>query len=369
MNIPLSCPDITQAERDAVNEVMCGTQLSLGPKLLEFERVMADFAGTRHAIAVNSGTSGLHLCLKAMGIGPGDEVVTTPFSFIASANCILFDGGKPVFVDIDPETWNLDPARLPGAITPRTRAILAVDVFGLPADFDAIRQTAIRHNLRVVEDSCEALGATYKGRNAGALGEVGVFGFYPNKQVTTGEGGVVVTDNEEIAKLIASYRSQGRDTHGGGWLSHVRLGYNFRLSEINCALGLAQMRRIEEILANRRRVAGWYLERLADNARIRIQRIPADARISWFVMVVRLEDRYMRADRDRILERLKGEGIGCSNYFPAIHLQPFYRQMGYREGDFPLCEALADRTIALPFHGRLSEPEVDTACKTLDRLL
>ncbi len=368
MNIPLSCPDITQAERDAVNAVMCGTQLSLGPRLSEFERIVADFVGTRHAVAVNSGTSGLHLCLKGMGIGPGDEVITTPFSFIASANCILFDGGKPVFVDIDPETWNLDPARLEGAITPRTRAILAVDVFGLPADFDAICQTAFRHKLRVVEDSCEALGASYKGRKAGALGEVGVFGFYPNKQVTTGEGGVVVTDDEDLARLIASYRSQGRDTHSG-WLSHVRLGYNFRLSEINCALGVAQMRRIDEILANRRRVAGWYLERLSHNRSIHMQRIPADREISWFVMVVRLNDGYTRADRDRILEQLKQKGIGCSNYFPAIHLQPFYRQMGYQEGDLPICESLADHTIALPFHGRLTEPEVDTACKILDSLL
>jgi perosamine synthetase len=368
MNIPLSCPDITQAERDAVSEVMAGTQLSLGPKLKEFEEVVARFVGARHAVAVNSGTSGLHLCLKAMGIGAGDEVITTPFSFIASSNCILFDGGKPVFVDIDPDTWNIDPARIPAAIAPRTRAILAVDVFGLPADFDAICQTARRHNLRVIEDSCEALGASYKGKMASTLGEVGAFGFYPNKQVTTGEGGVVLTDDRELAALVASYRSQGRDTHGG-WLSHVRLGYNFRLSEINCALGIAQMKRIEDILASRSRVAGYYLQRLNGVPRIRMQKIPAETRISWFVMVVRLSDDYARTDRDRILEQLKAMGIGCSNYFPAIHLQPFYREMGYKEGDFPICEALSDHTIALPFHGRLSEAEVDAVCKTLRSLL
>lgn len=368
MNIPLSSPDITQAERDAVNEVMCGTQLSLGPKLGEFEAIVARYVGTKHAVALNSGTSGLHLCLKAMGIGAGDEVITTPFSFIASSNCILFDGGKAVFVDIDPETWNIDPARIGPAVTARTRGIVAVDVFGLPADFDPIRETASRHHVRLIEDSCEALGATYKGRKAGTLGEVGVFGFYPNKQVTTGEGGIVVTDNEEIASLIASYRSQGRGS-GGGWLSHVRLGYNFRLSDINCALGIAQMKRIDEILANRRRSAEWYVKRLADVPRITMQKIPADTTISWFVMVVRLADDYTRADRDRILEQLKSKGIGCSNYFPAIHLQPFYREMGYKEGDFPVCEALADRTIALPFHGKLTEAEVDTACKTLRSLL
>ncbi|HSW47439.1 MAG TPA: DegT/DnrJ/EryC1/StrS family aminotransferase [Phycisphaerae bacterium] len=368
MSIPLSCPDITQAERDAVNEVMCGTQLSLGPRLEEFERVVARYAGVGRAVAVNSGTSGLHLCLKAMGIGAGAEVVTTPFSFIASSNCILFDGGRPVFVDIDPETWNIDPARIEAAITPKTRGIVAVDVFGVPADFDTIHQTAARHKLRVIEDSCEALGAVYKGRKAGTLGEVGVFGFYPNKQVTTGEGGIVVTDNEQIADLVASYRSQGRGSHGG-WLSHVRLGYNFRLSDINCALGIAQMKRIDEILGNRGRAAGHYLERLREIPGISIQKTPADVRISWFVMVVRLDDRYTRADRDRMLDRLKAKGIECSNYFPSIHLQPFYREMGYKEGDFPICEALSDRTIALPFHGKLTEPEVDTVCKTFRGLL
>lgn len=368
MNIPLSCPDITQAERDAVSEVMAGTQLSLGPKLEEFERVIARYVGVRYAVAVNSGTSGLHLCLKAMDIGSGDEVITTPFSFIASSNCILFDGGKPVFVDIDPDTWNIDPARIPAAVTPKTRAILAVDVFGQPADFDPICETARRHKLRVVEDSCEALGATYNNRMAGTLGEAGAFGFYPNKQVTTGEGGVVITNDPELYTRIASYRNQGRGTDGG-WLAHVRLGYNYRLSEINCALGIAQMNRIDEILANRTRVADCYLRRLADIPRLRTQKIIPQARISWFVMVVRLADDYTRADRDRILDKLKAAGIGCSNYFPPIHLQPFFREMGFAEGDFPICEALADRTLALPFHGRLSEPEVDTVCRTLSGLL
>ena len=250
MKIPLSCPDISQAERDAVNQVMMGVQLSLGPKLPEFEQLVSAYAGTRYAIAVNSGTSGLHLCIRAMDIGPGDEVITTPFSFIASSNCILMERARPVFADIDPRTWNLDPAKVEAAITPRTKAILPVDVFGLPADIDAITAIARKHNLRVLEDSCEALGATYQGRPAGSLGEAGVFGFYPNKQVTTGEGGIIVTNDESIYALAASMRNQGRGK-ANTWLAHERLGYNFRLSEINCALGVAQMKRIDEILAHR----------------------------------------------------------------------------------------------------------------------
>lgn len=369
MQIHLSRPDITQAERDAVNETMLSPQLSLGPRLKEMERLFAEYTGAKYTVAVNSGTSGLHLCVRAMDIHAGDEVITTPFSFIASSNCIMYEGAKPVFVDIDPETWNIDPQRIASAVTPRTRAIIPVDVFGLPADIDPIRETAKRHRLRVLEDSCEAVGATYKGRRAGLLGEAGVYGFYPNKQITTGEGGLVVTDDETIYNRVASMRNQGRGTQGG-WLGHERLGYNFRLSEINCALGVAQIKRVHEILSNRLRSAEYYLPRLRDIPRISLQRIPEDCRISWFVMVVRLDDDYSREDRDRILEQLNAAGIGCSNYFPPIHLQPFYReQFGYRRGDFPICEALSDRTIALPFHGELTEAEVDTVCNTLRRLL
>jgi len=369
MDIPLSRPDITDAERRAVGEAMLSDQLSLGPRLVEFERLLAAHTGTKYAAAVNSGTSGLHLCIRAMEIGPDDEVITTPFSFIASANCILFERARPVFVDIDPDTWNIDPNRIARAITPRTRAILPVDVFGQPAEMGPILELARQRKLRVIEDSCEALGAEYKGRKAGALGEVGVFGFYPNKQVTTGEGGMIVTDDQKLHKRVVSMRNQGRG-EGGGWLAHERLGYNFRLSEINCALGIAQMNRIEEILANRRRVAGYYVERLGGDNRIRLQKIHPDCVISPFVMVVRLDDRYTRADRDRILIALREKGIGCSNYFTPIHLQPFYvEQFGHKTGDFPICEALSDRTIALPFHGHLTEREVETVCGTLVGLL
>lgn len=369
MSIPLSCPDISDVERDAVLKVLSTPQLSLGPKVPEFERVFASYVGTRHAVALNSGTSALHLCIRAMGIGPGDEVITTPFSFIASSNCILFEGAKPVFADVDPSTWNIDVTKIEAAITPRTKAILPVDVFGQPADMDPIVAVARKHKLRVLEDSCEALGATYKGRRAGSLGDAGVFGFYPNKQVTTGEGGMIVTDDENIARLAVSMRNQGRG-EDGGWLAHARLGYNFRLSDINCALGIAQMSRVEEILARRNRVAGWYLDRLRNEKRVTLQRILPDCRISWFVMVVRLADSYTREDRDRILHGLKEQGIGTNNYFTPIHLQPFYvQQFGYQRGDLPACEALCDRTVALPFHGLLTEAEVDTAVRAFTQLL
>lgn len=368
MEIPLSRPDITQAERDAVHEVLCTPNLSLGPKVPEFEQLFCQYLGCRYALAVNSGTSGLHLVLRAMGIGAGDEVITTPFSFIASSNCILFDGGRPVFVDIDPETWNIDPARIESAITSRTRAIIPVDVFGQPVDMDSIRQIADKHGLRVLEDSCEALGATYKGRQAGTLGDAGVFGFYPNKQMTTGEGGMIVTSDETIYKRSVAMRNQGRE--GMGWLGHARLGYNYRLSDINCALGIAQMRRLEEILARRRNVAEMYVSRLSDDKRIRLQRILPDCRISWFVMVVRLNDDYSAADRDRIIESLRQQGIGSSNYFPPIHLQPFYvQEFGYKRGMLPICETLSDRTLALPFHSLLTEADVDRTCQALFKLL
>jgi perosamine synthetase len=365
MKLPLSCPDITEAERQAVQDVLLTPHLSLGPKLPEFENLLARYVGTKYAAAINSGTSGLHLCVAAMGIGPGDEVITTPFSFVASSNAVLFEGGTPVFVDIDPATWNIDPARIASVITARTKAILPVDVFGQPAEMDKILDIARSRKLRVIEDSCEALGAEYKGRKAGTLADVGVFGFYPNKQLTTGEGGMVVTDDENLHKLVVSMRNQGRDD-GAGWLAHARLGYNFRLSEINCALGIAQLKRFDEILERRKRVAGWYTERLEGEKRIRLQKVHPDCRVSPFVMVVRLEDRYTREDRDRILDRLRSQGVGCNNYFTPIHLQPFYAErFGYKRGDFPITEALSDRTIALPFHGLMTQEQVEYAVRVL----
>jgi perosamine synthetase len=367
--ISLSGPDTTQAEIDAVLSVLQTPQLSLGPKLVEFERAFTERLGVKHAIATSSGTAALHLCWRALGLGRGDEVITTPFSFIASANSILFDGGRPVFVDIDSDTWQIDAGRIEAAITPRTKALLPVDIFGALPDMDAVWGIARRHNLRVLEDSCEALGAAYKGRPAGTLGEVGTFGFYPNKQITTGEGGMVVTDDERIAFMVRSLRNQGRDPDAG-WLQHARLGYNYRLSELNCALGAAQMGRLDEMMAKRARVAEWYCQRLADEPRARMQQVPDSVRISWFVLVVCLAEEYSQQDRDNILEKLRAAGIGCSNYFTPIHLQPFYaEQFGYTPGDFPITEALSARTVALPFHNGLSEGDVERVVSTLRTLL
>jgi len=370
MKIPLSAPDIVEQDKRAVLEVLDDKSLSLGPRLAEFERLFAHLLGSPYAVAVNSGTSGLHLCVKAAGISEGSEVITSPFSFVASANCILFEHGVPVFVDIDPVSWNLDASRLEKALSPRTRAILPVHAFGRPCAMDEIMQFAGRHGLPVIEDACESIGATHHGKAVGTFGQTGVFAFYPNKQITTGEGGMIVTANEEIARLCRSWRNQGRDAQNG-WLQHDCLGYNYRLSDLHCALGISQLRRLKEILAARARVAALYQEALRDIPQIVLPAPPArGTEISWFVFVIRLRDEFTRVDRDAVLEELRGRGIGCSNYFSPIHLQPFYRQMfGYRRGDFPATERVADRTVALPFFTRLSELEIEYVSATLRELL
>ncbi len=369
MKIQLSGPDITQTEIDAVAVVMRSGRLSLGPTIETFEQALADYVGVKQGIAVSSGTAGLHLLIRALEIGSGDEVISTPFSFIASSNCVLFEQAKPVLVDIDPDTWNINPAEIEAAVTPRTRAIIPVDVFGEVADMAAIEPISRRHNLRIIEDSCEALGSRYQGRMAGSFGDAGVFGFYPNKQITTGEGGMITTDDDEIARLCRSMRNQGRDT-GMGWLSHERLGYNYRLSDIAAAIGAVQMSRIDEILSRRVRVAGWYRDRLADEPRLTLQKGCDTCDRSWFVFVIKLADDYTEEDRADRIGRLRERGIGCSNYFAPIHLQPFYQeQFGYKPGDFPVCEGVAARTIALPFHNGLSESDVDEVCQTLRSIL
>ena len=366
MNIPLSSPDINDRDRDAVLEVLHSTALSLGPKLPEFEQAVRRATHARHAIAVNSGTSGLHLSIRAAGIRDGDEVITSPFSFVASANCILFERGRPVFVDIDPVTYGLDPARIEQAITPRTKAILPVHVFGRPCAIDEILRIADKHGLTVIEDSCEAIGATYRGVPVGTFGQTGVFAFYPNKQLTTGEGGVVITNDDEVARLCRSWRNQGRsDTEG--WLEHEELGYNYRLSDINCALGLSQIGRLEEIIAARDRVARLYSQALSGIPEV-VPPAPAapEYTVSWFVYVVRLSDEFDREQRDEVISYLRRRGIGCRNYFPPIHLQPLYQRLfGYRTGDFRVTERVSDRTIALPFFNRLSEQEIGIVAKEL----
>ncbi|MBI3695406.1 MAG: DegT/DnrJ/EryC1/StrS family aminotransferase [Acidobacteria bacterium] len=364
--IPLSSPDLIDCDVAAVLEVLCGPRLSLGPKVPAFEQAIAERAGVRHAVAVNSGTSALHLCIKAAGIGEDDEVITTPFSFVASANCVLFENGTPVFVDIDPVTWNMDPGRIEQAITPRTKAILPVHVFGRPCAMDQILEIARRHRLTVIEDACETIGARYKGRPVGSLGQTGVFAFYPNKQLTTGEGGAIVTDDAEVAALCRSWRNQGRGENGG-WLQHERLGYNYRLSDINCALGLAQIERLDEILTRRACVAALYTEKIRNIPELIA---PADAEseteMSWFVYVVRLQDEFTRQDRDAVLEKLRSRGIECNDYFTPIHLQPFYQsRFGFHYGDFPITESVAERTIALPFYNQLTEAAVERVCRSL----
>jgi perosamine synthetase len=361
--IDLSRPDITRREIAEVTAVLRTNRLALGPKLAEFERAVASTIGCRHAVAVNSGTSALHLIVRALGLGDGDEVITTPFSFIASANCLLYERAVPRFVDIDPVTLNLDCERIEAAITPRTRGILAVDVFGRPADWDRLQQLARAHGLVLIEDSCEALGARYRRSDgqwamAGALADAGAFAFYPNKQITTGEGGVVVTDRDDIAALCRSMRNQGRD-EGADWLAHARLGYNYRLPDTSAALGLAQLHRLEEILAARRRVAGWYHDLLAGLDGVETQTDAPGIETSWFVYVVRLLRSHTRDDLTRVIAALRARGIGCNNYFPPIHLQPFYQQQfGYREGDFPETERISCQTLALPFYNRLARRQV-----------
>ncbi len=369
MQIPLSRPDVTEWEIERVVEVLRTPNLSLGPTLHAFEEAFAAYLGRRRAVAVNSGTSALFLSLLALEVGPGDEVITTPFTFIASATTIMMTGARPVFVDIDPISLNIDPDRIEAALTRRTKAILPVEVFGNPAGFDRICAIAQRHHLPVVEDSCEALGSALRGRKAGTFGEISVFGFYPNKQITTGEGGMIVTDRDDLADLCLSLRNQGRGMQGR-WLAHERLGYNVRLSDINCALGLAQLARIDEIKAQRRQVAAWYQEMLAPEQRLIVPRELDGCETSWFVFVVQLVAPNGIEQRDQVLQEMERQGIQVGNYFPPVHLQPFVAaQYGYRSGDFPAAESVSRRTIALPFHNRLTQDEVAIVCGVLRAIL
>ncbi|MCC7146403.1 MAG: DegT/DnrJ/EryC1/StrS family aminotransferase [Phycisphaeraceae bacterium] len=383
--IPLSLPDITETEIQAVVEVLRSGRLSIGPRQARFEEMIAERCRRRHAIAVSSGTAGLHAVLAAMGIGPGDEVITTPFSFVASANCILYVGAKPVFVDIDPKSLNLDPDKLEAAITPKTKAIIAVEVFGNPTHMDRIAQIAGAHEIPLVEDCCEALGGSCRGHPAGSFGRAGVFAFFPNKQITTGEGGMIVTDDDRLAGLCRSLRNQGRAVEGvgdqagascgnrfGSWLMHERLGYNYRLNEMSCALGIVQMERLDSMLAARRRVAMGYIRRMMDWQELILPTVPTgeEEHTSWFVFVVRLTHEYDTTARDRIIGGLRRHEIGAGNYFPCIHLQPYYREkFGYKPGDFPVAESVSQRTIALPFHNHLDETQIELVCHTLKVML
>ena len=370
--VPLSRPDISQADIDAVVAVLKTPHLSLGPKLPAFEKAFAEHLGLRHGVAVNSGTSALHLAVRSLGLKAGDEMITSPFTFVATANCALFEGARPVFVDIDEQTWNLDVAQLEAAVTQRTRLLMPVHIFGRPMPMDTVMEIAARRGIPVVEDACEALGATYKGCQVGTFGAASTFAFYPNKQMTTGEGGMIVTRDDHLADLCRSMRNQGRAA-GAGWLAHARLGYNYRLSDINCALGLSQLARLPEFLAARRRVAQRYIEKLSELDEIVLPAPYREGEMSWFVFVVRLADRFSQGQRDRLLESLRAQGIGTNNYFSPVPLQPFYReQFGYKPGDFPVTDRISARTFALPFYNRLTPEDQDlvVACvkKALARL-
>jgi perosamine synthetase len=366
--IPLARPVLGPEEERAVIEVLRSGQLSLGPRLAEFERLFAARVGARCASAVSSGTAGLHLALRAVGVTDGDEVITSPFSFVASANAALYERARPVFADIDPVTLNLDPAAAEAAITERTRAILPVHIFGYPADMRAFERIAERHELALVEDACEALGAVHEdGVPVGGRGHLAVFGFYANKQLTTGEGGMVALGSEELKQRIDSERNQGR-APDMGWLDHDRLGFNYRLSDVACAIGIAQMGRLEEMLAARARVAGWYREALAGIEGLELPCEDRDgARRGWFVFVVQLP---RGTDRDGVVRRLAELGVQSKPYLPAIHLMSFYREcFGHREGEFPVCEDVAARSLALPFWPRLEQDAVAQVAAALARAL
>jgi perosamine synthetase len=355
----MSAPDIGPREHALVAEVMQSTQLSFGPMIDRFEAGVAATCGRRFGIAVSSGTAGLHLGVRALGIGAGDRVVTTAFSFVASANCLLYEGAVPVFADIDPVTYNIDPAAVE-AVTHLSGgppvALLPVDVFGQPCDFTRLAPIAQVNGWRIIEDSCEAIGGAHAGRPAGSLGELAVFAFYPNKQMTTGEGGMVVTDDPRIAELCRSLRNQGRG-EGSDWLMHVRLGYNYRLGDLSAALGVAQLERLDDLIAQRDDVARRYSTALAEVDGLTLPRLAKETtRMSWFVYVVLLD---RGIDRDAVAARLAAQHVPTRPYFRPIHLQPYYRErFGDLEGSLPVTEDIGRRTLALPFHGRLSDESI-----------
>jgi perosamine synthetase len=355
--IPMAQPVLGEAEERAVLEVLRSGQLSLGPRVPEFERAFAARVGARHASAVSSGTAALHLGLRAVGVSEGDEVVTSPLSFVASANAILYERATPVFADIDPVTLNIDPDAAAAAITGRTTALLPVHIFGYPADVAALEQ----HGLPIVEDACEALGATYAdGTPVGGRGHPATFAFYANKQLTTGEGGMLAMGSAEHKERVDSERNQGR-APDMDWLDHDRLGFNYRLTDIACALGLAQLEHLDEMLAARARVAGWYRQALAGSEIALPCEDTGGAVRGWFVFVVQVP-----RDRDGVIRRLRERGIASKPYLPAIHLMSFYRErFGHKEGEFPVCEDVAARSVALPFFPRMTEGQVAEVAEAL----
>jgi perosamine synthetase len=363
----LSAPDIRDEDAALVLDALKSGMLSKGPYTARFEADFAAYVAAPHAVALSSGTAGLHLCMRAAGVGPGAEVVTSPFAYVASANAVLYEGGTPVFADIDEASMTIDPALTADAVTERTRALLPVHVFGQPAAMDALSAICADRGLALVEDACQAVGSEFRGRRIGSESELAVFSFFPNKQMTTGEGAIVTCRDAGQAELLRTLRNQGVAKDGSG-LFHSELGYNYRMTELSAALGVAQIGRIEEMLAMRERVACWYSERLGriDGAALLA---PAEwtTRLSWFAAIARLAP---GIDRDRVIERLAALGVPAKGYFAPLHLQPVYRsRFGYKEGDFPVTERVARSTLALPFHNRMSEAQVDRACDALAQVI
>ncbi|MSO44548.1 MAG: DegT/DnrJ/EryC1/StrS family aminotransferase [Thermoleophilia bacterium] len=363
--IPLARPVIGDTERALVDAVLRSRQLSLGPTVTEFERLWADRIGVRHAVACSSGTAGLHCCVHALGIGPGDEVITSSFSFVASANVILYTGARPVFAEVDPLTFNMDPAAVEAAITPRTKAILIVDIFGYPAEVPALVEIARRHGLGIVEDACQSIDGDYDGRKLGTFGHPAVYGFYANKQLTTAEGGVILTDDDALYTELKSLTNQGR-SDDGAWLVHSRLGFNYRLSDIHAAIGIAQLDRLDWMQAARSRIAAMYQERLAGVDGV-TPMYEGPQRRSWFVYAPRLD---ADLDRDKIIRRLEDDCVSAKPYLPCIHLQPYYREAhGHHPGQLLVTESIASSTVALPFFCEMTDDQVERVCASLERAI
>jgi perosamine synthetase len=361
--IPLAKPQIGAREEELVLEVLRSGRLSLGPMGERFERALAAWLGVEDAVAVSSGTTGLHLGVRALGWGPGDEVLTSPFSFVASANCLLYEGARPVFCDVDPETLNLDPEAAAAAVGERTKGILPIHIFGYPAAMPELEALAAKHGLGLLEDACEALGAVdSEGRRVGARGNLATFAFYANKQMTTGEGGMIVPPDAATAERLRSERNQGRAADMG-WLDHGGIGFNYRLSDVAAAIGVAQVEKLDAMLASRARVASLYEQGLASIEGLRLSTAGRGAeRRSWFVYTVQLPD---GADRDATVARLAERGIASKAYLPCIHLFPHLRELGYSEGQFPVAEAASARSLALPFFPAMSESQVTRVCEAL----
>jgi perosamine synthetase len=362
--IPLARPRIGEREEELVLDVLRSGRLSLGPTIDRFEELVAERIGAPFAAAVSSGTAGLHLLCHIAGFGPGDEVITSPVSFVASANCFVYEGATPVFADVDPRTLNLDPAAVEAAITERTKGVVAVDMFGYPCELDELRSICERHGLALIDDSAEALGAEYKGTPVGGHGPSAVFGFYPNKQIATGEGGVVLTHSEREWRLLRSLRNQGRTYDTGAWFDHVRLGFNYRWTDVQAAIGIAQLEKLDEILARRSAAAARYEELLAGVDEVETPVADDDVhRRSWFVYVVKLAP---ELDRARVMAELREQGIGTAEYVPCVHLQPYLRErFGFAEGLCPVAEDACARTLALPFFTQLEAEDQERVVQAL----